>query len=242
MIRQNQHQAPAPSTSDLFARKGEAVPVGGRRAPRRIITMRPLMAEHDAPVTPPQPANTSAPAPREHRGMAAPSNVVPFAAPTMGPAASAATLHVSAPAGAKRADRDPVRQTAAKTRKRSATRRTTLRLDDTMRDRLARFSDSETLSVQALLTRALERHLPAISVERSTAASLRLPHEAHKSTPAGRRSVRFDRHLYWRLKSAATKRRRSMQSIMTAALDAYLCELETVGETRPRPTHLSVVA
>ena len=251
MIRQNQPRAH--EASDLFARKGEAVPVGGRRAPRRVITMRPLVTEHEAPVAPPMPANTSVPAPhaqRDHEqpNMAAPSNVVPFVAPTMGPATSAATLQVSASTEAGHgprhdsAIRGPVRAAAIKTPKRSATRRTTLRLDDAMRARLARFSNSETLSVQALLTRALERHLPAISVERSSAASVRLPRGERKSTPGGRRSVRFDPHLYWRLKTAAAKRRRSMQSIMTAALDAYLCELETVGETRPRATQLSVVA
>jgi len=236
------HQAH--SMSDLFARKGEAVPVGGRRAPRRVITMRPLVTNHEAPVAPPLPANTSAPASHETREETAQSNVVPFVAPTMGPAASAATLHVSEQTEARQSSaiRGPVRQAATKTRERSATRRTTLRLDDAMRTRLARFSASETLSVQALLTRALERHLPAISVERSSATSLRLAHDAHESAPGGRRSVRFDRHLYWRLKTAAAKRRCSMQSIMTAALDAYLRDLETGGETQPRTMQLSVVA
>ena len=61
---------------------------------------------------------------------------------------------------------------------RSYYERTTLRLDEAMRARLARFSGSETLSVQAVLMRALERFLPAISVERAATTSLRLPGNA----------------------------------------------------------------
>ncbi|MEJ2119504.1 MAG: hypothetical protein P8Z76_02130 [Alphaproteobacteria bacterium] len=254
MIRQDQHQAIA--TSALFARKGEAMPVGGRRAPRRVITMRPLVAEQEAPIALPMPANTSLPERIDPRGDAAPSNVVPFIGPTMGPAVGGAVIHDASHAReraekarvtqprptAAGAIRGPLRPSAqsldAQTSRRSpATKRTTLRLDQAMRARLARFSTSETLSVQALLTRALQRHLPAISVERSTGTSLRLPRDARKPTLSGRRSVRFDAHLYWRLKTAAAKRRRSMQSIMIAALEAYLAELEAGSQA-----HLSIVA
>jgi predicted transcriptional regulator len=257
MIRQDQHRAIA--TSALFARKGEAMPVGGRRTPRRVIAMRPLVAEHEAPIALPRPANTSMPAPFERHGEAAPGNVVPFIAPTMGPAVGDAMIHnapqaKAAPRAAKTqprlmtgtAIRSPLRSGPATSRRTSATKRTTLRLDEAMRARLAHFSTSETLSVQALLTRALQRHLPAISVERPTVASLRLPRDARKPTLSGRRSVRFDAHLYWRLKTAATKRRRSMQSIMTAALEAYLAELEAGGQAHRHQAslaaHLSVVA
>lgn len=271
MIRQDQHQAIA--TSPLFARKGEAMPVGGRQAPRRVITMRPLVAEQEAPIALPMPANTSLPDLPERidpRGEAAPSNVVPFIGPTMGPtmgpAVGGAAIRDASHAGASQARewaekarvaqprptaagaiRGPLRPSAqspdaqspdTKTSRRSpATKRTTLRLDEAMRARLARFSTSETLSVQALLTRALQRHLPAISVERSTGTSLRLPRDTRKPSLSGRRSVRFDAHLYWRLKTAAAKRRRSMQSIMIAALDAYLDELEAGSQA-----HLSIVA
>jgi hypothetical protein len=111
-----------------------------------------------------------------------------------------------------------------------------------MRARLAHFSTGETLSVQALLTRALLRHLPAISIEQPTDTSLRLPRDARKPTLSGRRSVRFDAHLYWRLKTAAAKRGRSMQSIMIAALEAYLAELEAGGQAHRASPHLSIVA
>ena len=269
MIRQDQHQAIA--TSPLFARKGEAMPVGGRQAPRRVITMRPLVAEQEAPIALPMPANTSLPDLPERidpRGEAAPSNVVPFIGPTMGPtmgpAVGGAAIRDASHAGASQARewaekarvaqptaagaiRGPLRPSAqspdaqspdTKTSRRSpAMKRTTLRLDEAMWARLARFSTSETLSVQALLTRALQRHLPAISVERSTGTSLRLPRYARNPSLSGRRSVRFDEHLYRRLKTAAAKRRRSMQSIMIAALEAYLDELEAGGQA-----HLSIVA
>ncbi len=255
MIRQDQ----AIATSALFARKGEAMPVGGRRAPRRVITMRPLVAEQEAPIALPMPANTSLPV--RPRGMGTPDNVVPFIAPTVGPAVGDAVIH-GAPQTKARAAKTQPRPTAVgairsplrpvpqgldpKTSRRpSATKRTTLRLDEALRARLARFATSETLSVQALLTRALQRHLPAISVERSTGTSLRLPRDARKPALSGRRSVRFDAHLYWRLKTAAAKRRRSMQSIMIVALEAYLAELEAGGQAhrlQASSAHLSIVA
>lgn len=253
MIRQDrtQHRAIAssPAANTLFARKGEAVPVGGRSAPRRVITMRPLVAQHEAPIALPRTANTSMPATIERHSAPASSNVLPFISPAMGPAVGDAIIHAAMqtkPRPRTRAGnpiiiRGPVRP-AATARQHPTMKRTTLRLDETLRARLARFSASETLSVQALLTRALQRHLPAISVERSTATNLRIPREGRKPAQGGRRSVRFDAHLYWRLKTAAANRRRSMQSIMADALDAYLCELEAAGQAHRASARLSVVA
>lgn len=247
------HRAIASSpAAALFARKGEAAPVGGRRAPRRVITMRPLIAADEAPIALPQPANTTLPLPTlALPGMQAPpmtsGAVMPAVAPTMGPQVGVARMY-SAPRGDRIVGtteiRSPVRGTER--RPRTATKRTTLRLDRAMRARLARFSASETLSVQALLTRALQRHLPAISVERTAATSPRLPRDASTAASVCRRSVRFDAHLYWRLKTAAANRRRSMQSIMVAALDGYLGELEAGGWTglpvERQTAHLTVVA
>lgn len=256
MIRQDQHHAIDATGNALFARKGEAVPVGGRKAPRRVITMRPFVTEQET-IALPLPANTPVPAwagRTEIRGDAAPSNVVPFAAPTMGPAVGAAmiqtagrtTAQTTANRGVGRVGaaviRGPIRPTATIARRRPATKRTTIRLDEAMRARLARFSDSQTLSVQSLLTRALQRYLPAINVERPSATRSSLPRDPGHQNQGVRRSVRFDPHLYWRLKMAAAKRRRSLQSIMIAALEAYLAEFDIGGQTSQAPAPLSVVA
>lgn len=236
----------APAARALFARKGEAVPVGGRTAPRRVITMRPLSRERHKPIALPRPANTSTPVPAEPRNAAWPDNVAPLA-PTVGPVAGPAAILAASTAEAKAAPaprirmpiRTPVRAVPVRDRVASNltdSTRTTFRLNDAMRVRLERFAGSETLSAQALLARALERFLPAISVERPGAASLPLATTAHpgNSATGSRRSVRFDRHLYWRLKTAAAKRGRSMQAIMVAALDAYLDGLERGVRTAPR--------
>jgi len=232
-----------PETGTLFARKGEATPVGGRPAPRRMITMRAPSSEDPARLTGallarkraalPRPANTFAPARLDAAVETAPIMILPV----MGPVAGAPNLLGS---GAKPASpnhartynpgpviRGPVLPVSADT-KRPAPKRTTLRIDDALRARLARCAASETRSVQALLTRGLERFLPAFNIQR--AHSIQSPGVAAASeTQSGRRSVRFDAHLYWRLRTAAAKRKGSMQSIMVAALTAYLDELEATG-------------
>jgi hypothetical protein len=250
MIRQdgNPHRPSMSSAAagGLFARKGEATPVGGWTAPRRLIAMRPLVSERSAAITVPMPANTSAPGPvaprrKKARRRTASNNGVSTVVPTMGPAAGAAAIHAGL-ALKGMAIRGPVRSRTEASPRRAAKKRTTLCLDDALHARIARFSASETLSIQSLVTRALLRFLPAISVERSAAASLRLPADMRIAARHGRRSVRFDPHLYWRLKTAADNRRRSMQSIMIAALEAYLGELEADARGAAGTDRLSVVA
>jgi len=236
---------PASSAADaLFARKGEAVPVGGRSAPRRVITMRPLTSEQRTPIVLPMPANTISAEPVHVA--AVDDAVIDLSAPVVGPATGRAMLQVArrdpARASTAKAVRKQVRLATSEPAGSAASKRTTLRLDEAMRTRLAPFSGSETLSVQAVLTRALERFLPAISVERAATASLRLSGLAHAGKTGTRRSVRFDAHLHWRLKTAAAKRGRSMQSIMITALDAYLSVLERTGGAEHRPMQLSIVA
>jgi len=246
MIHQDspRHLPASSMTGALFARKGEAVPVGGRSAPRRVITMRPLTSEQRTPIVLPMPANTVTAEPVH--GTAVDDTVIDLSTPVMGPATGCATLHVTrhdaARASTAKAVRKQVRLATGEPAGPVASKRTTLRLDEAMRARLARFSGSETLSVQAVLMRALERFLPAISVERAATASLRLPGNARAGKAGTRRSVRFDAHLYWRLKTAAAKRRCSMQSIMFAALDAYLSAHERTGGAELRPAQQSIVA
>lgn len=260
-----------PEAGALFARKGEASPVGGRPARRRTITMRTPPTERPARLTGdlltrdraelPQPANTSAldqiqatiettneTAPRRTSAAFtnAPVMIVPVMAPIMGPVIGAAAIlpprEDAKCLSTRRAPtviRGPIRPTSAHLAnrpdvRRAGVKRTTLRFDDVLRARLARFAASETLSVQALLTRALERFLPAISVQRSGMPGATGPGDASAETTArgGRRSVRFDPHLYWRLKTAAAKHKHSMQSIMVGALMAYLDELEATGRVQ----------
>lgn len=263
---QNRDTAVASGASGLFARKGEAAPLGGRPAPRRTITLRTPSSERPARLTGellaskraalPQPANTfapgqidttndttphGAPAPVEPVPVMIVPGIEPVTGPVMGPMAGAAAVmplrEDAKPVSVRREHtviRGPVRPTLAELtnrpeRKRAAVKRTTLRLDDTLRTRLAGFAASETLSVQSLLTRALECFLPTISIQGSGLTGASEPRDASAAASGGRRSVRFDPHLYWRLKTAAAKRKRSMQSIMTGALMAYLDELEATG-------------
>lgn len=247
MIQQDRPRQPAadtfPQAHALFARKGEAVPVGGRSAQSRVISMRPFMSEQQAPIVLPMPANTAAADPID-ASVLEDSRAAVVGTPTMGPAISAAILHATSRTAPRSnraaAKRRTVRLAASQPPRRTASKRTMLRLDAPMRARLAQFATSETLSVQTVLSRALERFLPAISIERSAAASLRL--RAGTSEAGARRSVRFDPHLYWRLKTAADRRRCSMQSIMIAALEAYLSELEAPARSGSNKTQLSIVA
>jgi predicted transcriptional regulator len=201
----------SPDTPSLFARKGEASPLGGRPALHRQIAMPRCAARRSAP-----------------------------ARLTGELKASKRDVMRRLPAARKLAGlavRGPARPALPTTRKHSETKRTTLRLDDALRTRLGRFADSKSQSVQMLLTRALARYLPTIHVQspgawrrngapnKQPAADARAPRDG-----GGRRtqrSVRFDPHLYWRLKNTAASRKRSMQSIMVEALTAYLEEIET---------------
>ena len=250
---QNRDIIAAPEASALFARKGEAAPVGGRPAGRRTITLRTPSSERPARLTGallarrratlPRPANTSAPDQIDvtnetiAHGTPAPVTIVPVMGPVVDAAAIVHLREDATPVSPRREHtsiRGPVRPTSAHLTNRmdvtrAAVKRTTLRLDDTLRARLARFAASETLSVQSLLTRALQRFLPAISIQRSGLPGAGEPCNASTTARGSRRSVRFDPHLYWRLKTAAAKRQRSMQSIMVGALMAYLDELEATG-------------
>ncbi|MDH3234558.1 MAG: hypothetical protein OEQ29_13650 [Alphaproteobacteria bacterium] len=250
----------ASAAGSLFARKGEASPVGGRPAPRRTITMRTPSTEGPARLTgelltrnrsePPRPANTSAPEQipaineaMPHRPSApvtnAPVKIVPDTGAIMGPVVGPPTIlaarHNAERVSRRRAPtaiRGPLRPASPRRTNRTSTgragvKRTTLRLDAGMRARLARFAASETLSVQTLLTRALKRRLPAIIIQRPGSLAESGPSSASSVARGGRRSVRFEPHLFWRLKTAAAKHKCSMQSIMTGALMAYLDELET---------------
>ena len=254
--------AQSTDASGLFARKGDAAPVGGRPALRRTITMRSPARSAPARLTGElmagtrdayrNPGQTAAGAPEpafetlvephvEPMILPAAANTprqagapAPASPPPIGPAAGRAKIdpkkrRPAKPDGARRL-RGPLRP--AQSAARRALKRTTLRLDDALNARLARFADSETLSIQTLLTRALQRVLPAINVQGLAAASLELPSETEVAAavaegPRCHRSVRFDPHLYWRLKTAAASRKRSMQSIMIGALMAYLDELAT---------------
>jgi hypothetical protein len=106
-----------PATGALFARKGEAVPVGGRAAARRVITMRPPSHDPLGPIALPRPANTSMPVtpartirpePREAAWPDTPSNVVPIV-PTMGPVAGAAAIHAATKSQRRRPTRTAAR-------------------------------------------------------------------------------------------------------------------------------------
>jgi len=274
MTSQYTENATPPEMASLFARKGEAIPVGGRPIRTRAITMRrpegapeeparlsgALIAagrnaihalrvdEHGDAASPPVPANRiDSPA-----GIAAierapgQADLGLFVRPIMGPvahealapamtaaktaAATARTNPRPANSPSKTYAASPVRPVLPSSLNRSEYVRSTLRLDSELRARLQRFADSETLSVQTLVTRALEGFLPSLRVlgatEGATGAVNAAKRKDQKRSPSVRRSIRFGRNLHWRLKTAAAAHRRSMQSVMAEALNAYLDAME----------------
>ncbi len=104
--------------------------------------------------------------------------------------------------------------------------RTAMRLDAELCRRLRLVAGFTGRSTQAVIVTALQAYLRDMA-PCSSAVPGKGPdgeRSARASSPArgSRRSLRLHPHLYWRLAIAARKARRSMQSILTAALDSHL--------------------